>query len=883
MAELPTGTVTFLFTDMEGSTRLLQLLGERYPAVLSQHHLLLRSAFQQAGGHEIGAPGDGFFVAFAGAMQAVSAAAAAQRALYAHLWPEGAPVRVRMGMHTGEPALTAGGYVGLDVHRAQRIAASGHGGQVLLSQTTRDLVERELFEGLSLRDLGEHRLKDLARPERIYQLLHDELDADFPPLKTLDARPNNLPAQATPLLGREREVEAVRRLLLQETVRLVTLTGPGGTGKTRLGLRVGAELLDDFADGVFFVPLAPIRDPELVGSTIAQTLGVREAEGRPLLEALKADLREKQLLLALDNFEQILEAAPLIAELLAAAPRLKVLVTSRAVLRLQGEHDYPVPPLALPDPKHLPDLELLSHYAAVELFIQRAVAAKPDFQVTNGNAPAVAEICVRLDGLPLAIELAAARTRLLPPQALLGRLDRRLPLLTSGARDLPARQQTLRNTIAWSYDLLTEEEKRLFQRLAVFVGSCTLEAAEAVCGEELQISVLEGLASLVEQSLLKQEESAGGEARFFLLETIREFGLECLAASGEEEELRRRHALRFLEWARTGEGTRGDGLWSPLQWQAIAPDLDNLRAALAWSAEMGEAMMGLSAARALGAFWENRGHLAEGRLWLTNLLALPAAQPHTLMRASALWTVGFMANAQGDYVVAQRLFEECLAIWREVGEDAPWGAVPMQGLGRVLSGQGDYSKARAYLEEALEIYRNSKAPCEVSDTLHILAGVARLQGDYDRAAEIYEESLQGYRRLGIREHLAARELRNLGHVALFRGEGQQAKILFHESVTILKDGGLNSAIPGCLAGMAGVASSEQRPKQGAQLLGAAQALVEAMDAAWEPEERAEYDRHLTAVKAHLGEAAFEQGWAAGHAMSLDEAIAFALGETEGGG
>lgn len=437
MSDLPTGTVTFLFSDIEGSTHLLQHLGDRYADVLADYRRLLRAAFQAVGGHEIDTAGDGFFAVFHRATASVAAAVASQRAIVAHPWPEGVPVRVRMGLHTGEPTLTGGGYVGLDVHRAARICSAGHGGQMLLSHTTRDLGEHDLPQGVSLRDLGEHRLKDLQRAEHIFQLVLPNGPADFPALKTLDSHPNNLPVQPTQLIGREQEGAAVRGLLQRDDVRLLTLTGPGGTGKTRLGLHVAADLLDDFEDGIFFVPLAPISDPGLVGSTIAQTLGVRETEGRPVLDGLKDHLRDKHMLLVLDNFEQVVSAAPVVAELLAPCRKLKVLVTSREGLRLSSEHEFPVPSLALPDPRRLPRIgadlvSTLSQYAAVTLFIQRALAVKPDFAVNNENAPAVAEICVRLDGLPLAIELAAARIKLLTPQAMLARLGSRLELLRGG-------------------------------------------------------------------------------------------------------------------------------------------------------------------------------------------------------------------------------------------------------------------------------------------------------------------------------------------------------------------------------------------------------------------------------------------------------------------
>src|SRR5437588_3232966 len=545
--DLPTGTVTLLFTDMEGSTRLLQQLGDRYASVLAECRQVLRSVFQEWNGHEVDTQGDAFFVVFARATDAVLAAADAQRALANHLWPKDAAVRVRMGMHTGEPSRTAEGYVGIDVHRAARIMGAAHGGQVLLSSTTCNLVEQDLPDEVSLRDLGEHRLKDLGRPRRLFQLVISDLPADFPRVRTLDTYQHNLPVQLTPFIGREQELAAVQDLLRREDVRLLTLTGPGGAGKTRLGLQVAAELSDRFTDGVFFVNLAPVSDPALVVPTIAQTLDIREGSGQPLLEHVKQEVQHKHMFLLLDNFEQVVTEGVQIVDLLAACPQLKILVTSREVSHVHAEHEFPLPPLALPDPGHLADLAALSHYAAVALFLQRAQAVKPDFQITNANAGAIAEICVRLDGLPLAIELAAARMKLFPPQALLARLDQRLAVLTGTSRDVPARQQTLRNTISWSYNLLDAAEQRLFRRLSVFVGGCTLEAVEAACadasdgGEAGQ--VLERVASLIDKSLLQQTEQEGQEPRLLMLETIREYGLEVLAASGEMEVTKQAHAL----------------------------------------------------------------------------------------------------------------------------------------------------------------------------------------------------------------------------------------------------------------------------------------------------------------------------------------------------
>ena len=475
-------------------------------------------------------------------------------------------------------------------------------------------------EGVSLLDVGAHRLKDLQQPSHLFQLVMAGLPADFPPLKTLDVHLHNLPVQPTPLIGREKEVSILQDLLHREEVRLVTLTGPGGIGKTRLGLQVTAELSDRFADGVFFVNLAPLSNPELVLPAIAEVLDVKEIGGQPILSLLHAYLREKRLLLLLDNFEQVVRAALQVAELLASCPKLKVLVTSRMALHVRVEQEFAVPPLTLPDPKRLPDLVVLSQYEAVALFIQRARAVKSNFQVTNASAPAVAEICVRLDGLPLAIELAAARIKVLQPQALLARLGQRLAMLTSGAWDAPARQQTLRSTIEWSYQLLDADEQRLFRRLSVFVGGCTLEAVEAVwvaLGDPIP-SMLDGVASLIDKNLLLQTAQEGEEPRLMMLETIREFGLECLATSGENEAARQAHAVYCLSLAEEADVW----LWGPQQavWlERLELEHDNLRAALSWPLEDGPGEgtsrrkeVALRLAGALDRFWFAHGHLSEG-------------------------------------------------------------------------------------------------------------------------------------------------------------------------------------------------------------------------------------------------------------------------------
>jgi predicted ATPase/class 3 adenylate cyclase len=815
---LPEGTITFLFSDMEGSTLLLQSLGDRYPAVLAEHQRLLRGAFDEWGGCDVDSRGEEFFVAFSRASDAVSGALAAQRALVAHPWPEGVSVRVRMGLHTGEPVRTPTGYVGLDVHRAARLMAAGHGGQILLSQSTRFLVEQDLPEGASLRDLGPHRLKDLRNPEPVYQVLHPALPAEFPPLKSLDAYPNNLRVQPTGLLGREQELATLGDLLRREEVRLLTLTGPGGCGKTRLGTQLAADLLDDFREGAYVVALGPISDPGLVPTVIAQALGLQEAGGRPTLDSLKGYLQDKQILLLLDNFEQLLPAASVVVELLAACPQLKVLVTSRSRLHLRGEKEFRVPPLALPNARRLPPLQTLSQYGSVALFIQRARDVQHDFTVTNENAPAVAEICHRLDGLPLAIELAAARIRLLTPQAMLARLTNRLNLLTGGARDLPARQRTLREAIAWSYDLLEEGEQRLFRRLSIFVGGCTFESAEAVAGAstqgaapagaghdtvgDLEIDLLDGLESLASQSLLRQEVADGGEPRFVMLETIREYGREKLQESGEAAAIRGRHLQYFLTLAETAETRLTSEERS--DWLArLETEHDNLRSALEWAQESKAVEDGLRLAGALSDFWQVRGYWAEGQQRFAGLLALPGAEARTAARARALYPAGRLAYCRGEIAAARSLYEESLAINLEL-EDERGTAASLNGLGDVTRLQGDLDRARSLYEESMALYRKLGDRWRVTFALSGLGDVARLQGDLEAARSRYQESLTLRRELGDKQ-ASTISLNGLGHVARLQGNLQEARSRYTESLTINRELGDRRGTTFSLGGLANVA------------------------------------------------------------------------------
>jgi class 3 adenylate cyclase len=482
MSEPASRTLTFLFTDIEGSTRLLQALGDGYREILATQRALIEGASTDHGGHVFGTEGDALFVAFTDAAGGIRAAAEAQQALSAHEWPNGGTLRVRMGVHTGQVTALADNFVGLPLHQVARITAAGHGGQVLVSETARRLAGD--VDGLGFRDLGEHRLKDLAHPERLYQLLVPDLDDAFPPLRSLEVRPNNLPVQLTSFVGRA-EIEAAAGLL--RNVRLLTLTGPGGTGKTRLALRLAAELAEEFPDGVFFVALDTLTDPGLVPSTVATAMGLGSTSAQPPLERVIDYASHRRMLLVLDNFEQIAAAAPVVGRLLREAPQLKVAVTSRLPLRISGEHEFPVPPLAVPESTDAVSAGDASRSEAVRLFVERAVAVQPAFRLTDANAATVVEIVRRLDGLPLAIELAAARTRVLPVAALLARLDDRLGILVGGARDLPARQQTLRGAIDWSHDLLDEPDRRLFARFGVFAGGARLTEADAVCGSQPEL------------------------------------------------------------------------------------------------------------------------------------------------------------------------------------------------------------------------------------------------------------------------------------------------------------------------------------------------------------------------------------------------------------
>ena len=788
---LPRGTLTFLFTDIEGSTKLLNALGtDRYHEVLEAHTDALRGAF--AKGYEVRIEGDALFMVFATAQDALEATANAERALAQTAFPHGAVVRVRMGMHTGEgtPASEKAGadYVGIDVHRAARIAAVAHGGQILASAATRMLAGADLPQGVQLRDLGDHRLKDLAQPERIYQLVIDGLPSDFPPLGSLDRTPNNLPTQITTFIGREAEIRDGLKLL--DGTRLLTLTGPGGTGKTRLSLQLAAEAAASFPDGAFWVPLAPISDPELVPSTIAHSLGVQVSGSELPIDRVTEHLRDKTLLLVLDNFEQILGAAPTVSVLLDAARGLKVVTSSRAPLRISGEQELPVPPLELPDPERLPSLEVLAQSDAVRLFIERARAVKPDFMVTAENASAVAEIVFHLDGLPLAIELAAARVKLLTPQAMLPRLRQGLDLLASPSRDRTDRQRTLRGAIAWSYDLLDQGMQRLFARCAVFVGGAQLEQLEAVCGpsSDIGVDVLEGVSELVEQSLLRQSE-VDGEPRFRMLVTIRDYALERLAERGEVTDLRTRHLAAYqvlAERARPELQGKDQKRWL----DAVDLEHDNLRAALEFAISDGHADEAARLVSALWRFWQSRGYLREGRSWAERAVAVPGATPE--LRLRALEALGGLVYWMGDLAMLTH-YGAALDLAREIGDPKEIALAAYNLSFAYTIPTNDMVRGRVLLEEALALFRElgdgagiGRASFALSNV--VSGGQGHTREDLLFARRTVDEALQQHRKLSNQFDLAW-DLHMAGLVDLKLGDLESARREWAEAVGLFSTAG----------------------------------------------------------------------------------------------
>jgi predicted ATPase/class 3 adenylate cyclase len=744
MGDLPTGTVTFLFTDIEGSTRLLNELGDGYGELLGQHHRILREVLARHDGVEVGTEGDAFFMAFERVTDAVNAAARMQRALAEHRNRSGIDLWVRMGLHTGEAELVGDNYGGLDVHRAARISAAAHGGQVLLSAATAHGVQgsSRLDDGLRLLDLGRFRLKDLAEPEQLFQLCVEGLRTSFPPPAAL-GNPLHLPPQLDDFVERSREVRTIQTLLDER--RLVTLTGPGGTGKTRLATEVGRLSADAFPDGVFFVELAAIFDFSLVPGTIAGALALREEGTRPIIETVTDYLAPKKILLILDNFEQVVEAAPRVSDLLRAAPDLKVVVTSRVSLLVGGEHEYPVPPMAMPDPHRLPALDALSEYESIDLFLQRARSVKPDFALTDDNAPVIVKICVRLDGLPLAIELAAARTRLLSPNEILTRLDQSLSLLSKPGRDVPQRQRTLIDAIGWSYDLLDPKLQTLFRRLGIFRGGWTLDDVEAVADPDgaLGIDVIDGLETLIGSSLVRVMNADETQTRFVMLQTIREFALQALAEAGELPHLRMVHAGYYADLARRAEPE----IFSDNQIWPDRLDLehDNLRAALRRFVDADEVQEALAMATNLWRFWQIRAHLAEGRAWLTGLLDDPKTKGDPATRGSALIAVGGLTYWQNDFAATRIHYEVALDTFESIG-DQRGVAEALYNLGFLTLIEGDTKGSRRIHDRSLAIYMDLDDELNSAFAKWGLAMSYVRDHEVNEAARLAQESLDTFER-----------------------------------------------------------------------------------------------------------------------------------------
>ncbi len=793
VGNLPQGTVTLLFTDIEGSTRLLHRVGERYAEILAESRRLLQAAFQRWNGVVVDTQGDAFFVAFARANEAVAAAVDVQRTLFSTMFAEDVTVRVRIGLHTGEPEIAGEGYIGMDVHKAARVMSAAHGGQVVLSQTTGDLVEHDLPVGVSLRNLGTYRLKDIEGPNTLHQLVIAGLPADFPPLNTpgSSVKLYGFPAQPTPFIGRQHELAEASALLRRGDVRLVTLIGAGGIGKTRLALQIATTCADLFTDGVYFVPLAQAGTADDVLPAIAQALGIREERGISLFERVLDVLESKCLLLVLDNMEHVIGAASLLAGLLASCPQIRMLATSREALHVRAEHVFEVPLFPIPDPAEIPNLDILASDPAIALFMQRAQAVRPNFSLTEANAADIVAICRRLDGLPLAIELAAARIKYGPPQIILAQLEQGLDALKGGARDLSARQQTLRDAIAWSYNLLDDEQQRLFRRLAIFVNGCTLEAAEHVFRsvDNMHNHILDIIEALVDKSLLRQEEQAEERPRFLMLQTLREYGKECLADAGELEATREAHALYYLAVAERIV-PKLSGAMEAHWLDYLETEHENLHTALSWfleraARETGRVEQTVRFCTALVKFWEIRGYFQEAYTLLTRAKAV-SEEAAPAIRVQVLYPLAlFQLMIQGDTERGKAMLEESLALFRSIADKAGTAKV-LRLLGQLQIGEKTV-EARRLLESSLALFEELDDSYGISQVRNDLARAATMQGDYARARALLENNLALYRSDESGHNRAYPLLLLADVIFLTRGNLDIARSLAEESLDIFRD------------------------------------------------------------------------------------------------
>ena len=872
MPNKPSGTVTFLFSDIEASTVRWEKNAGLMKIAFSRQEAIMRETMKSYEGYVYKMVGDAFQVAFNTARDAVHAAVADQQSLQSEPWGEIGPIMIRMALHTGVVEERAQDYVGPVLNRVARLMSAGHGGQILLSQTTYELLRDDILMQVIITDLGEHRLKDLNHPEHIFQVSAPGINTSFPALITLNAYPNNLPLQLTSFIGRQSQINEILHLL--ESNRLVTLCGPGGTGKTRLAIQVASHVLSSFKHGVYFIDLAPISDPLLVSHAIAETLCIQENSNEPLVKSVIRFLYEKEILLVLDNFEQIIETAPLISDLLSSAPAIQVMITSRQPLRISGEQEYQVFPMNTPELDELALINEFTQYEAIELFVRRSQSVRPDFEIADHNARAIAEVCTHLDGLPLAIELAAARIRIMDPKQLLNRIEHRFTELKDGMRDLHPRQQTLLATIDWSYDLLEESEKELFTKLSVFQGGRTSEAAAAVCGPGLVYDILSGLQSLTEKNLLFVEQGLDSTNRFLMLETIHDYARQKLSEFGEPDRIKRVHAEHFLELVEKSEKEfRGA---NQVTWYSrLRSDFDNIRTALSFSFTNGDPKIGIWMAGALRDFWYLGGNFGEGWKWTEIALGMVNQAPLEA-QAKLYTTASFLAYYYLlDHQIGVEWAKRALRISLNDGNKyySGWAHVYL-GL-NLIKNQDEYKRGIAHCDNALTLFREINYLPGIDQAISVIGELARMAGDYERAEEAYKEALNINRDLGD-QYREAINLLNLSYISHEKNDYKQSQDLIKEAVMLGREFNSKYLTATILDSLADPEVNQGELTRAATLLGASHAFFQVSAMNRPTAEQREIDRFLAIIRNELDTAEFETAWAEGQSMSPEDAIAFAF-------